>query len=258
MDERHGTRYTLVTKGIYDARVALSTVPTADSSMIHDPTTSTEITFGVDSPRSDEIEPETTLNGAPPEGEEGEEGEEGYEVESIIGKKIVKRKGKLYTLYLVKWLGYKEGDATWELMVDLGLAPEAVTDYERSQGWVYLFPFTMEKVLIELELRPPRLSPWEPTATVPNMVAFDTSSTELRDTKRRKVSEGDESQGAESEGAELVSSSDSGESSDSSSLSESSSDSDEKSDESEATIANNIEQARLEEIVLRRGFDYQL
>ena len=254
-----------MTKGIYDARVALSTVPTADSSMTHVPTTSTEITFDVDSPRSDEIEPETTLNGAPPEGEEGEEG---YEVESIIGRKIVKRKGKWYTLYLVKWLGYKEGDATWELMVDLGLASEAVTEYERSQGWDYLFPFTMEKVLIELEQKPPRLSPLELTATVPNTVAFDTSSTEFdsscytqnptSDTKRRKVSEGDESQGAESEGAELVSSSDSGESSDSSSLSESSSDSDEKSDESEETIVNNIEQARLEEIVLRRGFDYQL
>ena len=244
--------------------------------MPHVPAISTEITFDEASRSSDEcdkIESEITLGGASPEGEEVEEG---YEIESVIGMKRVKRKGKWYTLYLIKWLGYEEGDATWELMDELYRAADAVTEHERSQGWHFQKPYPMGKVRNLLKLIPllywlQCLSPQVPLQTT----ALERNSTELRrDPKRERVtgpkkvitpiegaeSEGAESEGAESEGAGLVSSSDNGEESDDSDSDEESddSDSDEKSDESAATIADKLEQWRLQQIVRKRGCDWQL
>ena len=51
-----------------------------------------------------------------------------YEVEKILGKKKVKRT----TMYLVKWVGYPEEEATWEPAKNLSGCEEAIEQYENS------------------------------------------------------------------------------------------------------------------------------
>ena len=49
-----------------------------------------------------------------------------YEIEKIIGKRIIK--GEIE--YKVKWLGYDESQSTWEPMENLINAKEAIKEYE--------------------------------------------------------------------------------------------------------------------------------
>ena len=53
-----------------------------------------------------------------------------FTVEKIIDKKKDGRR----TLYLIKWEGFNEKDATWEPLSNLGNVKELVKDFERTIG----------------------------------------------------------------------------------------------------------------------------
>ncbi|CAG8794122.1 24900_t:CDS:1, partial [Dentiscutata erythropus] len=59
-----------------------------------------------------------------------ETNEEEYEVETILDKKLMRRK----PFYLVKWKGYPLHDATWEPKENLTNAADIVTVFENSRG----------------------------------------------------------------------------------------------------------------------------
>lgn len=58
------------------------------------------------------------------------DGEGMFTVEKIIDKKKDGRR----TLYLIKWEGFDEKDATWEPLSNLGNVKELVKDFERTIG----------------------------------------------------------------------------------------------------------------------------
>ena len=59
-------------------------------------------------------------------------GEEAYEVEKIIGKRLVKKGREKYPKpeYLVKWKGYSTHEATWKREKDLKFAKKLIQEYE--------------------------------------------------------------------------------------------------------------------------------
>ncbi|CAG8779884.1 6623_t:CDS:2, partial [Dentiscutata erythropus] len=59
-----------------------------------------------------------------------ETNKEEYEVETILDKKLMRRK----PFYLVKWKGYPLHDATWEPKKNLINAADMVTNFENSRG----------------------------------------------------------------------------------------------------------------------------
>ena len=54
--------------------------------------------------------------------------QEEYEVESILDKKIVRRR----PFYLIKWLGYPLHEATWEPLAHLTNAKDLVDEFEQA------------------------------------------------------------------------------------------------------------------------------
>jgi len=62
----------------------------------------------------------------PPAIVESDTGREEYEVETILDKRIIRKK----TQYLVKWVGYPLHDATWEPVQNLSNAPERIKEFE--------------------------------------------------------------------------------------------------------------------------------
>jgi hypothetical protein len=67
--------------------------------------------------------PETIING-----------KEAYEVEKIIGKRLVKRGRERYPKpeYLVKWKGYSTHEATWKREKELLFAKKLIQEYENE------------------------------------------------------------------------------------------------------------------------------
>jgi len=65
----------------------------------------------------------------PPVIVESDTGREEYEVETILDKRIIRKK----TQYLVKWVGYPLHDATWEPVQNLSNAPERIKEFELTR-----------------------------------------------------------------------------------------------------------------------------
>ena len=59
---------------------------------------------------------------------EDEQQEDVYNVEKILNKKKEGRR----CLYLVKWEGFEEKDATWEPLSNLGNVKELVKEYDKA------------------------------------------------------------------------------------------------------------------------------
>ena len=60
--------------------------------------------------------------------EADEEVEVMFVVEKILGRKKEGRR----TMYLVKWEGFEEKDATWEPLANLGNVKELIKDFEKD------------------------------------------------------------------------------------------------------------------------------
>ena len=57
-----------------------------------------------------------------------------FNFSTTIKKIIDKKKDGRRTLYLIKWEGFDEKDATWEPLSNLGNVKELVKDFERTIG----------------------------------------------------------------------------------------------------------------------------
>ena len=55
--------------------------------------------------------------------------QEEYEVETILDKRILRKKPQ----YLIKWLGYPLHDATWEPLEHLNNAKDKVKEFEETR-----------------------------------------------------------------------------------------------------------------------------
>jgi hypothetical protein len=71
-----------------------------------------------------------------------------YEIEKIIGKRIIK--GEIE--YKVKWLGYDESQSTWEPMENLINAKEAIKEYENYLEMINSFKKPIPRIKSEQSL----------------------------------------------------------------------------------------------------------